>query len=127
MLNILPARVAPMNVTQIDPTLQVLEAAEQRDRWWASKRHRVISGVTKANRVTLKNQRELPAGVAADRTPEMGLRWNFKTEGASYGKNRDRTIVDKGNILNKKAVKEKMCSRFHVCFKYVVEYTYSML
>lgn len=33
MLNILPARVAPMNVTQIDPALQVLEAGEQRDRW----------------------------------------------------------------------------------------------
>lgn len=76
----------------------------------------MISGVTKANRVTLKNQRELPASVAAaDRTPEMGLIWNFKTEGASYGKNRDRTTVDKGNILNKKAFKEKMCSCFHVC------------
>lgn len=81
----------------------------------------MISGVVKANRVTLTNQRELPASVAADRTSEMGLIWNLKTEGASYGKNRDRTTVDKGSILNKKASKEKMCVCFSVCCKSTVD------
>lgn len=80
----------------------------------------MISGVTKANRVTLKNQRDLPASVAADRTSEMGLIWNLNAEGAIYGKNRDRITVDKGNILNKKAFK-KTCACFSVCCKSSVD------
>ncbi|KAM7335046.1 hypothetical protein ACRRTK_005523 [Alexandromys fortis] len=51
----------------------------------------------------------------------MGLIWNLKTEGASYGKNRDRTTVDKGNILNKKASKKKTCVCFSVCCKSTVD------
>lgn len=81
----------------------------------------MISGVVKASRVTLTNQRELPASVAADRKSEMGLIWNLKTEGASYGKNRDRTTVDKGNTLNKKASKKKTCVCFSVCCKSTVD------